>query len=243
MCRPHRSAARTRSHPPAAPQRGQGDPLRKRGGSPRLPRNGHRASPAGGSRRTRGRLPSSLRPWCPGSCPVPPGERAEHRPLRRVQRTGLQALAASRRGRALPGRLPVGRARLGGGLRPALWWALALVSEPDSIRYAVLPGLDRDQVLADPELVASVVARPGGWWRPVRADPSVEERQRRRTPRLSPRQPEVLRDLSPRSEAAKTGRTALSQAVSAPAKLTSDVSTASPRRPGRAGTPSRGWCA
>ena len=54
----------------------------------------------------------------------------------------------------------------------ALWWALALVSEPDSIHYAVLPGLDRDQLLADPELVACVVARPGGWWRPVRAEPA-----------------------------------------------------------------------
>jgi hypothetical protein len=49
----------------------------------------------------------------------------------------------------------------------ALWWALALVSEPDSIHYAVLPGLDRDEILADPALVACVVARPGGWWRPV----------------------------------------------------------------------------
>jgi hypothetical protein len=49
----------------------------------------------------------------------------------------------------------------------ALWWPLALVSEPGSIHYAVLPGLDRDCILADPDLVDSVVARPGGWWRPV----------------------------------------------------------------------------
>ena len=55
----------------------------------------------------------------------------------------------------------------------ALWWVLVLVSEPDSIHYAVLPGLDRDQVLADPGLVASVGARPGGWWRPVGADPAA----------------------------------------------------------------------
>ena len=49
----------------------------------------------------------------------------------------------------------------------ALWWVLALVSEPKSIHYAVLPGLDRDRVLANPGVVASLVARPGGWWRPV----------------------------------------------------------------------------
>jgi hypothetical protein len=52
----------------------------------------------------------------------------------------------------------------------ALWWALALVSVPDSIHYAVLPSLDRDDVLADPGLVDGVVARPGGWWRPAGAD-------------------------------------------------------------------------
>jgi hypothetical protein len=51
----------------------------------------------------------------------------------------------------------------------ALWWALALVSEPDSIHYAVLPGLDRDQVMANPSLVDHLTAAPGGWWRPVAA--------------------------------------------------------------------------
>jgi hypothetical protein len=49
----------------------------------------------------------------------------------------------------------------------ALWWVLALVSERDSIEYAVLPGLRRDDVLADPDLVNLVVAAPAGWWRPV----------------------------------------------------------------------------
>jgi hypothetical protein len=51
----------------------------------------------------------------------------------------------------------------------ALWWALALVSEPDSIHYAVLPGLDRDQVIANPSLVDRLTAAPGGWWRPAGA--------------------------------------------------------------------------
>jgi hypothetical protein len=51
----------------------------------------------------------------------------------------------------------------------ALWWALALVSETASIQYAVLPGLFRDEVLADPAVIdASLRAAPGGWWRPQR---------------------------------------------------------------------------
>ena len=49
----------------------------------------------------------------------------------------------------------------------ALWWVLALVSERESIRYAVLPGLDRDQVLTDPGMVDGLAASPGGWWRPT----------------------------------------------------------------------------
>ena len=48
----------------------------------------------------------------------------------------------------------------------ALWWVLALVSERDSIHYAVLPGLDRDRVLADPSLIDTVDPAVGGWWRP-----------------------------------------------------------------------------
>jgi hypothetical protein len=50
----------------------------------------------------------------------------------------------------------------------ALWWVLALVSEPGSIHYAVLPGLYRDQVVANPSVVDTVAAAPGGWWRPSR---------------------------------------------------------------------------
>jgi|SRR5579859_1243208 len=49
----------------------------------------------------------------------------------------------------------------------ALWWVLALVSERGSIHYAVLPGLDRDEVLVDAALVDTLAAAPGGWWRPA----------------------------------------------------------------------------
>ncbi len=49
----------------------------------------------------------------------------------------------------------------------ALWWVLVLVSERTSIHYAVLPGFDRDEVLADPSLIDTVSAAPSGWWRPV----------------------------------------------------------------------------
>lgn len=38
-----------------------------------------------------------------------------------------------------------------------LWRVLELVSEPGSIHYRVLPGLPRDDVLADPALLATVV--------------------------------------------------------------------------------------
>jgi hypothetical protein len=54
----------------------------------------------------------------------------------------------------------------------ALWWVLALASEPGSIHYAVLPGLLRDDVLDNPSLVDSVNTAGGGWWRPSEiADP------------------------------------------------------------------------
>jgi len=53
----------------------------------------------------------------------------------------------------------------------ALWWALALVSVPGSIHYAVLPGLRRDELLRDPSVAGVVVQAPeGGWWRLVGAD-------------------------------------------------------------------------
>jgi hypothetical protein len=53
----------------------------------------------------------------------------------------------------------------------ALWWVLALVSAPGSIRYALLPGLYRDEVLADPAVIdARLRTAPGGWWRPAKGD-------------------------------------------------------------------------
>ena len=55
----------------------------------------------------------------------------------------------------------------------ALWWVLALVSEPGSVHYAVLPGLDRDEVLANPAVIDdSLITRPGGWWRPTGRTPA-----------------------------------------------------------------------
>jgi hypothetical protein len=51
----------------------------------------------------------------------------------------------------------------------ALSWVLALVSEPESIHYAVLPTLYRDDVLDEPSRVDTIDTAPGGWWRPVRS--------------------------------------------------------------------------
>lgn len=52
----------------------------------------------------------------------------------------------------------------------SLWRVLALVSVPGSIRYTILPGLRRDDVLADPGLVDDVADRgtaaEAAWWRP-----------------------------------------------------------------------------
>jgi hypothetical protein len=50
----------------------------------------------------------------------------------------------------------------------ALWWPLAAVSEKGSIRYALLPGRDRDDVLADPGGLGRMTDQAGGWWRPTR---------------------------------------------------------------------------
>lgn len=51
----------------------------------------------------------------------------------------------------------------------ALWRVLELVSVPGSIRYRVLPGLRRDDVLADPDLLpsAGAVGSDRSWWRLV----------------------------------------------------------------------------
>jgi hypothetical protein len=48
----------------------------------------------------------------------------------------------------------------------ALWWALIVVSEKDSIRYEVAPGRRRDDVLAEAEMLG----RPASeWWKSVGA--------------------------------------------------------------------------
>lgn len=47
----------------------------------------------------------------------------------------------------------------------ALWRVLALVSDPASIHYRVLPGLRRDDLLTGAELPDG--GEPSSWWRPV----------------------------------------------------------------------------
>jgi hypothetical protein len=50
----------------------------------------------------------------------------------------------------------------------ALWWALRVVSPPESIDARVLPGLRRDDLLADPHLAdAAAPDEPEAWWRPT----------------------------------------------------------------------------
>ena len=50
----------------------------------------------------------------------------------------------------------------------SLWRVLALVSQPASIDYRVLPGLSRDEVLADPALLAPYAETDvADWWRVV----------------------------------------------------------------------------
>ncbi len=53
----------------------------------------------------------------------------------------------------------------------ALWRVLALVSVRGSIHYMVLPGLRRDQVLDDPDLIGRVAPlQDTQWWRPTAMD-------------------------------------------------------------------------
>jgi hypothetical protein len=48
----------------------------------------------------------------------------------------------------------------------SLWRVLALVSEPASIRYVVVPGIRRDDMLADPHLLDATGDTEGSsWWR------------------------------------------------------------------------------
>ncbi len=49
-----------------------------------------------------------------------------------------------------------------------LWWVLALVSHRASIRYVVLPGVRRDELLANPAVLDEAPhGDTGGWWRLV----------------------------------------------------------------------------
>jgi hypothetical protein len=48
----------------------------------------------------------------------------------------------------------------------ALWWVLAVVSVRGSIRYVVIPGLRRDDMLADPAILEGIAAnQERAWWR------------------------------------------------------------------------------
>jgi hypothetical protein len=50
----------------------------------------------------------------------------------------------------------------------SLWRVLELVCRPGSIHYRVIPGLRRDEVLADPQLLAAISPDDGAaWWRVV----------------------------------------------------------------------------
>lgn len=50
----------------------------------------------------------------------------------------------------------------------ALWRVLALVSVPGSIRYIVLPGLHRDELLSRPQVLAGMAApEAAAWWCPA----------------------------------------------------------------------------
>ena len=50
----------------------------------------------------------------------------------------------------------------------SLWRVLGLVSEPDSIRYMIVPRLQRDALLADPHLRDSLEpSESTAWWQPV----------------------------------------------------------------------------
>lgn len=49
----------------------------------------------------------------------------------------------------------------------SLWRVLELVSVPGSIDFAVFPGLRRDEVLADPEVLGDEGNDERSWWRPV----------------------------------------------------------------------------
>jgi len=55
--------------------------------------------------------------------------------------------------------------RLAENYARTLWRVLALVSEPGSIHYAVLPGLRRDVLLERPQAVPGAAQDAAAWWR------------------------------------------------------------------------------
>lgn len=59
-------------------------------------------------------------------------------------------------------------ARLAEGYVAALWWPLAVISHRDSIRYRVLPGRRRGDLLAD----GDPARLDGAWWKLVAAEPA-----------------------------------------------------------------------
>src|SRR5579884_78001 len=65
-------------------------------------------------------------------------------------------------------------AELALGYVNALWWALALVSVPGSIRFAVVPGVRPDQALHEPSALEALSGTEMAWWRPVVAGPAVQ---------------------------------------------------------------------
>jgi hypothetical protein len=50
----------------------------------------------------------------------------------------------------------------------ALWWALMVVAERSSIEAVVVPGVRRDDLLRDPQLMEAIRRdAPTGWWHPA----------------------------------------------------------------------------
>jgi len=52
----------------------------------------------------------------------------------------------------------------------SLWWVLSLVSVRHSIHYVVLPGLWRDDVLRNPQMLAATGTESSEWWRLTQVD-------------------------------------------------------------------------
>jgi hypothetical protein len=74
--------------------------------------------------------------------------------------------------------------RLADAYARSLWWVLALVSEPGSIRYAVLPDLRRDDVLANPAVLDEMVPEQRDvWWRLTSLTPRLSAADSQRTGR------------------------------------------------------------